>query len=99
MGLLFVVGEECGSDGGAANRISPGPAFLGNGEPTESKLATATREAFPLLDLWGAPLVSGPGSVLDAHTDGDHVTVAELEGAAAAYERMTRALLEEAVRR
>jgi acetylornithine deacetylase len=47
VGLLFVVGEERGSDGAAAaNRISPGPAFLVNGEPTQSRLGLATRGAF-----------------------------------------------------
>jgi len=220
VGLLFVVGEERGSDGAAAaNAISPGPAFLVNGEPTESKLGLATRGAFrvrlratgraahssqpergisaidllidalvelrgialpedpdlgrtfyatglisggvapnvispsaeaelnfrtvgpgsevlerlaplrsrvaletvlevppvrmrtvpgfetaafafttdiPLLDRWGEPLLFGPGSVLDAHTDGDHVEIAELEAAAAAYETIARALLREA---
>ncbi|HSD65602.1 MAG TPA: M20/M25/M40 family metallo-hydrolase, partial [Vicinamibacteria bacterium] len=47
VGLLFVVGEERGSDGAtAANGISPGPAFLVNGEPTESRMGLATRGAF-----------------------------------------------------
>ena len=57
VGLLFVVGEERGSDGAtAANRISPGPAFLVNGEPTESKLGLATRGAFRVkLRATGAP--------------------------------------------
>jgi acetylornithine deacetylase len=220
VGLLFVVGEERGSDGAAAaNRISPGPAFLVNGEPTESRLGLATRGAFrvklkatgraahssqpqhgvsaidllvdalvelrgialpedpelgrtfyvtglvsggvapnvvspsaeaelnfrtvgpgsevlerlaplrarvaletvlevppvrmrtvpgfetasfafttdiPLLDRWGAPLLFGPGSVLDAHTDEDRVSVAELEAAVPAYERIARTLLREA---
>jgi len=220
VGLLFVVGEERGSDGAAAaNAISPGPAFLVNGEPTGSKLGIATRGAFrvklratgraahssqperglsaidllidalvelrgialpedpelgrtfyatglisggiapnvispsaeaelnfrtvgpgadvlarlaplrsrvaletvlevppvrmrtvpgfetaafafttdiPLLDRWGRPLLFGPGSVLDAHTDGDHVEIAELEAAALAYETIARTLLLEA---
>lgn len=44
IGLLFVVGEERGSDGAtAANRHPPGSRFLVNGEPTSSKLATGTR--------------------------------------------------------
>jgi acetylornithine deacetylase len=44
--LLFVVGEERGSDGAAvANRLSPSPRYLVNGEPTDSRLATATRGA------------------------------------------------------
>jgi acetylornithine deacetylase len=44
VGLLFVVGEERGSDGAeAANRIPPGSRFLINGEPTDSTVASATR--------------------------------------------------------
>jgi acetylornithine deacetylase len=50
----------------------------------------------PLLDRWGQPLLFGPGSVLDAHTDDDHVEIAELEAGAAAYETIARALLREA---
>jgi acetylornithine deacetylase len=44
VGLLFVVGEERGSDGAAAaNTIANGSRFLINGEPTDSRLALATR--------------------------------------------------------
>ena len=44
VGLLFVVGEERGSDGAAvANAAAPGSAFLINGEPTDNRLALATR--------------------------------------------------------
>jgi acetylornithine deacetylase len=42
--LLFVVGEEKGSDGArAANRLTPTSRFLINGEPTESKLASGAK--------------------------------------------------------
>ena len=42
--LLFVVGEEKGSDGArAANNLSPTSRFLINGEPTESKLASGAK--------------------------------------------------------
>lgn len=42
--LLFVVGEEKGSDGArAANRLKPTSKFLVNGEPTESKLASGCK--------------------------------------------------------
>lgn len=42
--LLFVVGEEQGSDGArAANNLSPKSRFLVNGEPTESKLASGAK--------------------------------------------------------
>jgi acetylornithine deacetylase len=44
VGMLFVVGEERGSDGAAvANAAAPGSAFLINGEPTDNQLALATR--------------------------------------------------------
>jgi acetylornithine deacetylase len=44
VGLLFVVGEERGSDGAAAaNSAPPGSRYLINGEPTDSRLASATR--------------------------------------------------------
>lgn len=44
VGLLFVVGEERGSDGArAANTLAGGSAFLVNGEPTDCRLGRATR--------------------------------------------------------
>jgi acetylornithine deacetylase len=44
IGLLFVVGEERGSEGAAlANTRSPGSAYLVNGEPTDNRLGTGTR--------------------------------------------------------
>jgi acetylornithine deacetylase len=215
--LLFVVGEERGSDGAeAANGMAPGSRFLINGEPTDNRLATATRGVLrvrleatgraahsaapdqgisaidklidalvllrtlhlpadpdlggtfytvgliqggvapnvippsasaevlfrtvgsaddvlaaigplarlvevrevlrvrpirmhvvpgfdtavfpfttdvPLLDRWGDPLLFGPGSFLVAHTDEEHVTLAALDEAAHAYERLARACL------
>ena len=44
IGLLFVVGEERGSDGArAANLAAPGSRYLVNGEPTDNRLGRATR--------------------------------------------------------
>jgi acetylornithine deacetylase len=44
VGLLFVVGEERGSDGARVANASPqGTTFLINGEPTDNRLALATR--------------------------------------------------------
>jgi acetylornithine deacetylase/succinyl-diaminopimelate desuccinylase-like protein len=50
----------------------------------------------PFLDGWGEPLLFGPGSVVDAHTDSDHVEIADLEASVLAYERIARAVLREA---
>lgn len=47
IGLLFVVGEERGSDGAKlANTIAPGSKYLINGEPTDNRLARATRGVY-----------------------------------------------------
>lgn len=47
VGLVFVGGEERGSDGAkAANRIASKAKFLINGEPTDLRLGSATRGAF-----------------------------------------------------
>ncbi len=47
IGLVFVSGEERGSDGAkAANRIASKSRFLINGEPTELRLGTATRGCY-----------------------------------------------------
>ena len=44
VGLVFVVGEERGSDGAKlANAAATGARFLINGEPTENRLGAATR--------------------------------------------------------
>jgi acetylornithine deacetylase len=44
IGLLFVAGEERGSDGAvAANDVAPGSSYLINGEPTDNRLGSATR--------------------------------------------------------
>ena len=44
VGLLFTVGEETDSAGAkVANKFAPGSKFLINGEPTENKLAVATK--------------------------------------------------------
>ena len=47
VGLLFVVGEERGSDGARTANARPNECrYLVNGEPTENRLAGATRGAF-----------------------------------------------------
>jgi acetylornithine deacetylase len=48
VGLLFVAGEERGSDGAmAANALAPASArYLVNGEPTDNRLGAATRGVY-----------------------------------------------------
>ena len=47
----------------------------------------------PLLPSWGRPLLFGPGSILLAHTEDEHVELAELEASVDGYERIARTLL------
>lgn len=47
----------------------------------------------PALTNWGTPYLFGPGAIHVAHTDGEHVNVAELRAAVGAYERLARAAL------
>ena len=47
----------------------------------------------PYLSNWGRPLLVGPGSILDAHTDGERVSKRELEDAVELYARLARTLL------
>jgi acetylornithine deacetylase len=47
----------------------------------------------PYLPNWGTPLLIGPGSILDAHTDGERVPKRELEDAVELYARVARTLL------
>jgi acetylornithine deacetylase len=47
----------------------------------------------PYLKRWGVPLLIGPGSILDAHTDGERVSKRELEESVELYARLARTLL------
>jgi acetylornithine deacetylase len=47
----------------------------------------------PYLRSWGTPLLIGPGSILDAHTDGERVSKRELEESVELYTRLVKSLL------
>jgi acetylornithine deacetylase len=61
VGLVFVAGEERGSDGAmAANRIASRSRYLVNGEPTDNRLGAATRGVYRIrLVASGRPAHSG----------------------------------------
>ena len=46
----------------------------------------------PYLTNWGSPLLLGPGSILDAHTDHERVSKRELERAVELYVRLAKQL-------
>jgi acetylornithine deacetylase len=47
----------------------------------------------PFLTAWGAPLLLGPGSIHVAHTDEEHIRVAELLEAVDLYSNLAATLL------
>ena len=61
-------------------------------EGFESEVVRFTTD-IPYLSNWGAPLLVGPGSILDAHTDGERVSKRELEEAVEIYARLVKSLL------
>jgi acetylornithine deacetylase len=52
----------------------------------------------PYLTNWGTPLLIGPGSILDAHTEHERVAKSELMKAVEIYSNLTRELLNREVR-
>jgi acetylornithine deacetylase len=47
----------------------------------------------PYLSNWGTPLLLGPGSILDAHTDGERISKVELTAAVELYTKLAARLL------
>ena len=83
----------CGERASLTEGVSVPPVRLGrvDGFPT-SVVAYATD--IPELTRWGTPYLYGPGSIHLAHTDDEHVEIAELRGAVEGYERLARLALE-----
>jgi acetylornithine deacetylase len=76
--------------------VGPGADVVASLEPLRSQVAIevfAFTTDIPLLSAWGRPLLFGPGSILVAHTEDEHVALEELEAAALAYERIAGTLL------
>lgn len=59
----------------------------------ESSITVAFGTDAPHMPRWGTPLLFGPGSILDAHTDHERVRKSDLAACAARHERTARELL------
>jgi acetylornithine deacetylase len=68
------------------------PVRLHTVDGVPSKVFPFTTDV-PLLDRWGTPLLYGPGSFLVAHTDREHLAIADLELAIERYQQLARACL------
>lgn len=69
-----------------------GPVFMHTVEGFETASFPYTTDV-PLLSNWGRPLLYGPGSVLVAHTDHEHVRIPDLHRAVDDYVRLAVALM------
>jgi acetylornithine deacetylase len=61
-------------------------------EGFESEVVRFTTDV-PYLKSWGKPLLIGPGSILDAHTEGERVSKRELQESVGLYARLVRSLV------
>jgi len=77
----------------AIERVLEVPPVRMHTVPGFAAEAFAFTTDIPLLAGWGRPLLFGPGSILVAHSEDEHVELAELEAAVDAYTRIARALL------
>ena len=96
--LLFRVVTDADSLKQLIERVSRGrveidytfscdPVFTERLDGFETAVVAFTTD-IPLLSNWGKPLLFGPGSILDAHTEHEKISKAELARAADAYARM-----------
>ena len=69
------------------------PPVTMSGVPGFETAAFPFTTDIPFLSKWGTPLLYGPGSINVAHTDDEHVKVADLHQAVKDYARLTKYLL------
>jgi len=73
-------------------RSEHSPVRLRATEGFEQQVMRFTTD-IPFLSHWGQPLLLGPGSILNAHTDHEYVTKRELDEAVELYTRLVQSLL------
>ncbi|HWN98024.1 MAG TPA: M20/M25/M40 family metallo-hydrolase [Blastocatellia bacterium] len=67
------------------------PVFMEKLDGFETTVVSFTTD-IPMLTNWGRPLLFGPGSILDAHTEGEKISKRELAAAVAVYKEMVMRL-------
>ena len=77
----------------ACEEIVEVPAVAMRAVPGFETAAFPYTTDIPFLDRWGEPLLLGPGSVLVAHTDHEHVRIADLNRAIDQYVKLAQYLL------
>jgi len=87
-----IVEEAVGTLGVVTYESAHNPVRLTSVAGVEETVVRFTTD-IPYLSNWGRPLLIGPGSILDAHTDHERVSKAELERAVDLYVELAHKLL------
>lgn len=72
--------------------ISVPPMHLGTVAGVETSVVAFATD-IPALTNWGTPYLFGPGSIHVAHSDHEHIEIAELRAAVDTYERIARTVI------
>ncbi len=90
--LLAILERWVGDRARLEQGVTISAKHLGTLEGFPTSIAAFATD-IPALSSWGTPYLFGPGSIHVAHRDDEHVSVAELEAAVDAYERIVEAIL------
>ncbi len=86
-----IVNERVNIDFGLSNE----PVFMETPEGFETTTVSFTTD-IPKLSNWGRPLLFGPGSILDAHTDHEKINKSEQNEAVELYYKLAKQLMKKA---
>ncbi len=87
-----IVMDAVGNQVGISFQTGHEPVFLEKLDGFEQCIVNFTTD-IPYLPRWGKPLLLGPGSILNAHTEHEFVEKRELAAAVDIYARLVRTLL------
>jgi len=89
--LKRLIESVAASRAGISYTFECDPVFTQNLDGFETTVVAFTTD-IPLLTNWGKPLLFGPGSILDAHTDHEKISKRDLAAAVETYKQMVMRL-------
>ena len=92
-GLRDHSGAETSHDGHGIEEILDVPPVIMPAVPGFDTATFPYTTEIPFLSNWGTPLLYGPGSIHVAHTDNEHVKIADLHRAVEDYAMLAKHLL------
>jgi len=92
-----VLEEAAGTRGRLEYASAHNPVRLFSVDGFEQCVVRFTTDV-PYLSQWGKPLLLGPGSILDAHTEHERISKRELESAVSLYTNLLSSVVKETLR-